>query len=122
MIAPLLPIVVAISLRLPGAPAPRVEHQARARPPQSADPWVGPDKVKHFFVSALAQSVGYASLRALRAEHGVALVGASAGTLALGVGREVFDRGAGRTFSPRDLVWDAAGAGAASVLLAQTVR
>jgi uncharacterized protein YfiM (DUF2279 family) len=40
----------------------------------------------------------------------------------VGVGKELFDRRTKGDFSPLDLVWDAAGAGSASVLLVRTVR
>lgn len=108
----MLQLLLAFSLQLPGG--------APSRAP--ADAWLAPDKAKHFFVSAFAQSIGYSVLRTAGLQHSSSLAGASVGTLALGVGREVHDRRVGRVFSPRDLVWDAAGAGAATLLLNQTVR
>ena len=87
-----------------------------------ADPWFGPDKVRHFFVSAAIQSLGYGALRATEVEHGTALAGASAVTAAFGIGKELSDRRQGRRISVRDLVWDAAGAAAVSALLARTER
>ena len=91
----------------------------RARP---HDSWLGPDKVQHFFTSAFVQSMGYGSLRAAGASHGVALAGASAATAAIGVGKEVHDLRVKGEFSMRDLTWDAAGAGAATVLLVRVAR
>jgi hypothetical protein len=38
------------------------------------------------------------------------------------VGKEIVDRRIRREFSMRDLAWDVAGAGSASVLLARTVK
>jgi uncharacterized protein YfiM (DUF2279 family) len=92
--------------------------------PQSPAPdrWFAPDKVRHFFTSALLQSLGYGTLRAMDVEHGSALVGASALTAAFGIGKELSDRRRGYGFSGRDLVWDAAGAAAVSALLARTER
>lgn len=90
--------------------------------PAAPDRWFGPDKVRHFFTSALLQSVGYGTLRAMDVEHGAALVGASAVTAAFGIGKEVSDRRRGYGFSGRDLVWDAAGAAAVSAVLARTER
>ena len=87
-----------------------------------ADPWFGPDKARHFFVSAALQSLSYGALRAAEVEHGTALGGASAVTAAFGIGKELRDRRQGRRISVRDLVWDAAGAAAVSVLLARTER
>jgi putative lipoprotein len=88
--------------------------------PGRGDSWLSTDKVKHFFVSAFVQSVSYSALRSMRASHESSLVGASAVTLAAGVGKEVHDERAGEIFSVRDLVWDVAGAGAATVLLSRT--
>ena len=89
---------------------------------QSADRWFGPDKLQHFFTSAFVQSAAYGALRRAGAEQGASLAGASMASAAVGVGKELRDRRAGRPFSVADLVWDAAGAGAASVLLVRTVR
>ena len=99
----------------PPAPAP----QPAAAP---ADRWLGRDKVKHFLTSAFVQSVAYASLQAAGAERGVALAGATAATMGAGVAKEVVDRRRGGPFSVRDLTWDAAGAGAATLLLVRTQR
>lgn len=86
------------------------------------DSWFGPDKVRHFFVSAMLQSLGYGTLRALDVRHGSALAGASVITAGFGIGKELSDRRHGRSVSVRDLIWDAAGAGAASLLLVRTER
>ncbi len=85
-----------------------------------ADAWWGPDKVKHFFVSAFVQSVSYSALRLTRLDHGPSLAGATLVTATVGVGREVHDRRTKGLFSVPDLAWDAAGAGAASVMLSRT--
>ena len=85
------------------------------------DRWIGADKIKHFALSFFVQSVAYSAVRATGAGHGSSLGMASALTAAVGVGKEVHDR---RTtgFSARDLAWDAAGAGAATLLLRRTTR
>jgi len=88
----------------------------------SADPWFGPDKLQHFFASAFVQSLGYGTLRAMGAEHRTALAGATAGTVVVGVWKEVHDRATHGDVSARDLVWDAAGAASATVLLVRTAR
>jgi putative lipoprotein len=90
--------------------------------PQPGDGWIGRDKVKHFLLSAFVQSVAYSSLQAAGVERGPALAGASAMTLSVGVAKEVVDRRRGGAFSGRDLAWDAAGAGAATLLLVRTAR
>ncbi len=84
------------------------------------DHWFAPDKVKHFFVSAFVQSVSYSALRAARADDRQAILGASAVSLAVGVGKEWHDRRAGGDFSLKDLTWDVAGAGAATLVLRRT--
>src|SRR3954470_18322558 len=81
------------------------------------DRWFGPDKLQHFFVSAFVQSMSYGTLRAAGAGHSASLAGASLTSAALGVGKEIHDRHEGGTFSLRDLAWDAAGAGTATVAL-----
>jgi putative lipoprotein len=86
------------------------------------DAWFGADKVKHFFMSAFVQSVTYSTVRATGVDHHPSLVAASAVTAAVGVGKEVRDRKTQEHFSVRDLVWDAAGAGAATWLLDRTER
>ena len=91
-------------------------------PEHSRDAWFGPDKLQHFFLSAFVQSAGYGVLRRSGAEPGLAIAGASAVTAAVGVGKEIHDRRTKGDFSARDLAWDAAGAGSASVLLVRTVK
>ena len=88
----------------------------------AADPWFGPDKLQHFFASAFVQSMGYGTLRALGAEHRSALTGATAATAVVGVGKELHDRATHGDVSARDVVWDAAGAGSATLLLVRTAR
>lgn len=87
-----------------------------------ADRWLAPDKVQHFLSSAFVQSMSYGALRTTGLSHGAALAGASAATAVAGVGKEVRDQRTRGEFSVRDLVWDAAGAGAATVLLVRTQR
>ena len=105
-----------------GGPPQRPPTPAPQPAPPTADRWLGRDKVKHFLTSAFVQSVGYAALQAAGAERGAALAGASVATLGAGVAKEVADRRAGGPFSVRDLAWDAAGAGAATLLLVRTQR
>ena len=90
--------------------------------PDGGDRWFGTDKVKHFLTSAFVQSATYATLQAAGVERGTALAGASVVTLSVGVGKEWLDRRRGGAFSGRDLVWDAAGAGAATLVLVRTQR
>lgn len=87
-----------------------------------SDHWFAGDKLQHFFSSAFVQSMSYASLRTAGVSHGAALAGASAASAVAGVGKEVHDLRTKGEFSLRDLTWDAAGAGAATVLLVRTQR
>lgn len=86
------------------------------------DAWFGPDKLKHFFVAAFTQSVTYGVLQAARVRHDQALAGAWVVTAAVSVAKEVHDRRTTGLFSVRDLAWDAAGAGVATVLIGRTQR
>lgn len=99
-------VVLAFALSLHGPPRPQI----------------APDKVKHFFLSALVQSVSYSTLRIAGVEHDRALVGASAATIAAGIAKEVHDSRRGGRFDVRDLVWDLAGGAAAAVVLEQSRR
>jgi putative lipoprotein len=86
------------------------------------DRWFGPDKVKHFFVAAFVQSVSYSVVRGAGARHEASLAAATGATAAVSEGKEIVDRRAGGQVSVPDLVWDAAGAGAASLLLGHAVH
>ena len=88
----------------------------------SPDSWFGQDKTRHFFLSAFVQSVSYGSLRGMGMAHGSAIAGASLTTAATSMGKEFRDRRVTGTFSTRDLVWDAAGAGSMTLLLHRTAR
>ena len=89
---------------------------------QPADRWFSPDKIKHFFMAAFVQSVGYSALRATQLGHRSSLVGASAGSAAASIAKELSDSRRTGLFSKRDLVWDAAGIGASTLLLERTAR
>ena len=86
------------------------------------DHWFGSDKLKHFFIAAFTQTVAYSALQAARVDHDQALVAAWAVTATVSVAKEVHDRRSYGLFSYRDLVWDAAGAGVATLVIAKTVR
>jgi uncharacterized protein YfiM (DUF2279 family) len=86
------------------------------------DSWFAADKVKHFFMGAFVQSVGYSAARTAGARHSTALVAASGVTAGVSLGKELWDAHVGGTASARDLVWDVAGAGGATLLLTRSVR
>lgn len=83
--------------------------------------WFGADKIKHFFLAAFVESVTFSALRVAGVNRSAALAGALGTTTAVSVGREFYNR---RTtgFSVPDLAWDAAGAGAAFLLLRHTTK
>jgi uncharacterized protein YfiM (DUF2279 family) len=89
---------------------------------RSSAPWFTPDRVKHFFLSFFVQSASYSVARGVGLGREAALVPASAATAAVGVSKELWDRRRGTGFDRRDLVWDALGAGTATVLLLRTVE
>ena len=85
-----------------------------AAPPQ--DRWLGRDKLKHFAAAAAIQSLAYAAVRPQVASRSRAVWSATAVTATISLGKEVVVRRGGR-FSARDLVWDAAGAGTATLAI-----
>ena len=87
-----------------------------------AESWFGADKLKHFVTSAVVQGMGYGALRATNAGHRSSVIGATTLTAAAGIGKELHDRRTTGLFSLRDLAWDAAGAGAATVVVVRTER
>jgi len=86
------------------------------------DSWFGPDKVKHFFISAFIESLAFSGLQATGASRSAAFAGAVATTAAFAFGREVHDKRTKGIFSIPDLTWDAAGGGAALLVLRSTQR
>ena len=118
-------LVLALPIRLALLPE-RLPARTIASPARwqqrAPDRWLGADKAKHFLLAGFAQSVGYASLRVSGAPHGGATIGAAGVTISLATLKELRDRRTYGHFSVRDLVWSAAGAGAAAALLSRTAR
>lgn len=85
--------------------------------PQPRDPFFGEDKFKHFVTSFIVTSLAASGARAAGLDHDSALmVGVGTGA-AVGIGKELSDRGReGSTASFNDIVWDLAGVGAAAVV------
>ena len=79
------------------------------------DSWFGPDKLKHFFISAFIESVAFSGLQASGASRSAAFAGAIATVAAFALGREVHDKRTKGIFSIPDLTWDAAGGGARAI-------
>jgi uncharacterized protein YfiM (DUF2279 family) len=93
-------------------------------PPHRAnDPWFGRDKFLHAAASAVVQGAAYSLFRR-DARYTVAVQRASLVTVAVGVGKELYDRRhpAKHTASWRDLAWDGVGGTAATVIARQADR
>ena len=91
---------------------------ALASPPPIPKP--GPDKLKHFFVSAMVHSLAFSAARGAKIERTPAQMVGGAAVVVVGVGRELHDHRVGRGASARDLVANALGALAAGALLHRT--
>ncbi len=81
------------------------------------DHWLAVDKAQHFAMAYGSAMFGYGMLRSADVSHTDAQAAALAGSLALGIGKELFDRSRGGAFSFKDLAWDALGTLAAWGLL-----
>jgi uncharacterized protein YfiM (DUF2279 family) len=89
----------------------------------TGDSWFGTDKMKHFFLSAFVQSLSYSVIQVTtNGSRSSLLLSASATSAAVGIGKEFRDSRVKGEFSVRDLAWDAAGIGTATLMLAQTRR
>lgn len=92
------------------------------RGPAVSDPWFAPDKAKHFFMAAFVQSASFSGLRFIGMSRSASLVGATAVSSAVSVGKELYDLEYGGDPSFKDLTWDGIGIVAASALLRHTHR
>lgn len=98
-------------------------HFGRAGDPAAArDPWLSADKAKHLLTSMVVESVSFSALRATHQSKKGSLIGATALTASIGVGKELYDRKFGGDPSFKDLAADGAGIVAAAVVLHQTER
>lgn len=87
----------------------------------AGDSWFGTDKLKHFFLSAFVQSVSYSVIQVTtHGSRSSLLLSASATSAVVGIGKEIHDSRVKGEFSVRDLSWDAAGIGAATLMLRNT--
>ena len=86
---------------------------APAATPVAHDSFFGLDKPKHFLLSFFVESITFAAMQAAGADRTPAMLGATAATAAVAVGREIHDRRTKGLFSIGDLFWDALGAGTA---------
>ena len=86
------------------------------------DPWLSPDKAKHFLMAGFIESGTFASLEAVGVNRNSSFAGAFAVTATLSLLRELHDKRTKGHFSYRDLAWDLAGGVAAYALLRHTER
>lgn len=96
--------------------------EAQAKHSRPRDSWFGADKIKHFLMSAFIESVTFSGLQAAGAHRNASFAGAIGATAVFGIGKEIHDKQRAEPFSVHDLTWDAAGAGAALVMLRKTQR
>lgn len=113
-------LCIAVILSIALTPSPGSGQQPSSQSSPQGESWFGLDKIKHFFIAAFVESVAFSALEAAGASRRASLSGAIGVTAAVSVGREVYGARNGGRFSPRDLVWDAFGAGAATALLVRT--
>ena len=95
---------------------------AQAAHSRERDSWFGADKIKHFFMSAFIESLTFSGLQAVGVHRNAAFAGAIGAVAAAGIAKEMHDKRTRGLFSVRDLSWDAAGAGAALLMLRSTQR
>ena len=91
----------------------------RAHPPDS---FTGPDKVKHFMMSAFIEAIGFSALQSIDVNRSASISTATAVTLGIGFTRELHDRRATGLFSVGDLTWDTIGTAAALLLISHAQR
>ncbi len=86
------------------------------------DRWFGPDKAKHFAVSAVVQGISHGLVRSAGSDYRTASDVAAVSTLSVGVAKELWDRSRGRHFSWKDLTADVAGGVSGAVVMRQVDR
>lgn len=86
------------------------------------DRWFGPDKAKHFAVSAIVQGISHGIVRRAGNDYRTASGAAAVSTLTVGVGKELWDRSRGRAFSWKDIGADVAGGVTGAVVIRQVDR
>jgi uncharacterized protein YfiM (DUF2279 family) len=89
-------------------------------PVKRDDAWLSSDKVKHFMTSMFVESFTFSVIRATRVSKEGSLIGATAVTLGVGIGKELYDRKFGGDPSFKDLTADVAGIAASAALMNQT--
>lgn len=85
--------------------------------PARGDQWFAADKLKHFLATNAVQTAHYSMLRVAGVEKREALMGAAVLTMGVGLAKELRDARGASGFSWKDLAWDAAGTGTATLLL-----
>ena len=84
------------------------------------DRWLAADKMKHFFMAAFVESASFSAMRATGMSKSSSLLGATALTAGVSVGKEIHDQRSGGVVSYKDLTWDAAGMAAGAALSQHT--
>ena len=89
---------------------------------QHPDAWFSADKLKHFALGTLTQSLGYGTVRVLGGTNRAAFVGGSLATTSVALLKELHDRRVHGDVSAKDFCWTVTGGAATQVLLSQTRR
>lgn len=111
-------LALAVSLLAGAPPLPQPDSIPAVR----EDPWVSPDKAKHFLIAGFVESASFAGLEAVGVSRRGSFAGAFALTAGVSLLREIKDKRSKNQFSLRDLTWDFAGGLAAFVILRHTER
>jgi len=114
-----VPSVAVLGVRAPQTP---LSDSVPVHSLTPKDTFLGPDKVKHFFMSAFIESVGFGGMQAVGASRSASIGAATAVTVAAGIGREIHDKITKNLFSLGDLTWDGLGIASALLLISHTQR
>jgi len=93
------------------------QDTTRVQPSIPQDAWIAEDKFQHLGMSAAITTFSYGSARLAGVERGPALTMSIVAAATAAIGKEIYDRRAGRPFSFKDLFWDALGTAAAVMML-----
>ena len=87
---------------------------------KKVDPWLGPDKPKHFLMAGFVESLTFAGLELAGANRSASRAGGISAAAVVSFGREFHDRRVGKGFSLKDLLWDGLGMSAALLVINKT--
>lgn len=97
------------------APWPLVFMAPRPAAAQS-DPWLGQDKALHFSTCLMLAGDGYATAAVVSKRDSHRLLAGFGFAVAVGAGKEVYDKAGGGDASMRDFTWDLVGGAAGAAI------